>query len=89
MTFVMQSVLLLISGVYYSVESCPRWMQVLAHFSPGDLRPRRRAPGLIDGDADHRLWSRRLAAGDHGRVFIPLGHLGFGRAESTRSEPES
>jgi len=34
MTFVLQSVLLLISGVYYSVDVLPGWMRVLSNFSP-------------------------------------------------------
>ena len=32
MTFVLQSVLLLISGVYYSVDILPGWMQFLCKF---------------------------------------------------------
>ena len=34
MAFVLQSVLLLVSGVYYSIEVLPGWMQVLSRFSP-------------------------------------------------------
>lgn len=34
MTFVIQSILLLISGVYYPVSSLPAWMQPLAAISP-------------------------------------------------------
>src|SRR5207247_3690230 len=34
MTFVLQSCLLLVSGVYYSIEILPPWMQVLSHLSP-------------------------------------------------------
>ena len=34
MTFVLQSVLLLVSGVYYSVDVLPGWMQVISNFSP-------------------------------------------------------
>ena len=34
MAFVLQSVLLLISGVYYTIDILPGWMQVLSWFSP-------------------------------------------------------
>src|SRR5207247_5230845 len=34
MTFVLQSCLLLVSGVYYSIDILPGWMQVLSHLSP-------------------------------------------------------
>ena len=34
MTFVVQSSLLLVSGVYYPISILPGWMQVLAHLSP-------------------------------------------------------
>src|SRR5919205_4307262 len=34
MTFVIQSCLLLVSGVYYSIEVLPPWMQVISHLSP-------------------------------------------------------
>ena len=34
MTFVLQSCLLLVSGVYYSIDVLPDWMQVLSHLSP-------------------------------------------------------
>ena len=34
MTFVVQSSLLLVSGVYYPVDILPGWMQVLSHLSP-------------------------------------------------------
>ena len=43
MTFVLQSCLLLVSGVYYPVEILPPWMQVALAPVAGDVRPRRRA----------------------------------------------
>ena len=82
MTFVLQSVLLLVSGVYYSIEVLPEWMQVLAQFSP--------ATYVLDGvrAGPHRRHARHGAAGTtSGRssimavVFIPLGIWIFGRAE--------
>ncbi len=53
MTFVLQSVLLLVSGVYYSVEVLPEWMQVLSRLSPATYVLEGIRAGLIDGVA-HR-----------------------------------
>ena len=62
MTFVLQSCLLLVSGVYYSVEVLPEWMQVLSRLSPAtyvlDGRPGRADPR----HAGHRAAPRRVAA---------------------------
>src|SRR5215210_2409755 len=49
MTFVMQSVLLLVSGVYYSIEVLPGWMQVVSRFSPATYALDGVRKGLIDG----------------------------------------
>ena len=82
MTFVVQSCLLLVSGVYYPVEVLPGVDAGPLEALAGDLRPRRR-PGRHP---------RRRAA--HGRssttscplivmgiVLIPAGLWAFGRAE--------
>ena len=82
MVFVIQSLLLLVSGVYYSVTILPQWMQVDRGVLAGHLHPRRRPPGAHRRRADHR----------DGRpcccilavmavVFIPLGVYVFGWAE--------
>jgi ABC-2 type transport system permease protein len=81
MTFVLQSVLLLISGVYYSVDILPAWMQVLSNFSPATYVLHGVRAGLIDGvsftDLIGDIWPLILM----GVVFIPLGLWAFGRAE--------
>jgi ABC-2 type transport system permease protein len=81
MTFVLQSVILLISGVYYSVDILPGWMQALSHLSPATyvLDAVRRA--LIDGasfvDVVGDAWPLAIM----GVVLIPAGVWLFGRAE--------
>jgi len=81
MTFVLQSVLLLISGVYYSIDVLPGWMQLLSHFSPATYVLDGVRAGLIDGVGVGPLlgdvWPLLLM----GIVFIPLGLWAFGRAE--------
>ena len=60
MTFVLQSCLLLVSGVYYSVEVLPEWMQVLSKLSPVTYVLDGVRSGLIDGvpisGLLHDLW---------------------------------
>ncbi len=76
MTFVLQSCLLLVSGVYYSVTILPPWMQVLSQSLAGDLRPRRR-PGRPDRRRPgHGPVGRRLAAPGHERA--PSSRSGSG-----------
>jgi ABC-2 type transport system permease protein len=81
MTFVLQSVLLLISGVYYSIDILPGWMQVLSRFSPATYVLDGVRRGLIDGVGIGPLlgdvWPLLLM----GIVFIPLGMWAFARAE--------
>jgi ABC-2 type transport system permease protein len=82
MTFVFQSVLLLVSGVYYSIEVLPQWMQVLAHLSPATYVLEAMRQGLIYGTPVsgllHLLWPLVIMAA----VFIPLGIWTFGKAEA-------
>ena len=81
MTFVLQSCLLLVSGVYYSIDD-PAAMDAGA-VAPlaGDLRPRRGPAGLIDGtpvtELLHDVWPLIVM----GVVLIPFGLWAFGRAE--------
>ncbi len=81
MTFVLQSVLLLISGVYYSVDILPGWMQVLSHFSPATYVLDGVRAGLIDGTPITALVGDVWPLVVMGAVFIPLGIWAFGRAE--------
>jgi ABC-2 type transport system permease protein len=81
MVFVLQSVLLLVSGVYYSIEVLPEWMQFLSQFSPATYVLDGVRAGLIDGKGIDQLlydvWPLLIMA----VVFIPLGLWAFGRAE--------
>ena len=81
MVFVLQSCLLLVSGVYYPTSILPGWMQLISRLSPATyvLDAVRRA--LIDGEGVGQLlpdlWPLVIMA----FVFIPLGLWGFGKAE--------
>ncbi len=81
MVFVLQSVLLLVSGVYYSIAILPEWMQFISQFSPATYVLDGVREGLIHGasigDLLYDVWPLLIMA----VVFIPLGLWAFGRAE--------
>ena len=90
MVFVIQSVILLFSGVYYTSDILPEWMQFVGLFSPGTYvlegDPRRPDPW----PAGHRAVAQRLAAGGHGRRAHPARRLACSASPSaTRSAPAS
>ena len=81
MTFVLQSVLLLLSGVYYSIEVLPDWMQVLSHLSPATYVLDGVRRGLIDGAPVSALLGDVWPLVVMGAVLIPTGIRAFGAAE--------
>jgi ABC-2 type transport system permease protein len=81
MTFVLQSCLLLVSGVYYSVDVLPGWMQVLSRLSPATYVLDGVRRGLIDGASIGSLMGDVWPLLVMGVVLIPLGVWAFGRAE--------
>jgi len=81
MTFVLQSVLLVVSGVYYSIEILPGWMQFFSHLSPATYILDGVRKGLLDGAPLTSLVGDLWPLAIMGIVFIPLGLWAFGRAE--------
>ncbi len=81
MTFVLQSCLLLVSGVYYSIDILPDWMQVLSHLSPATYVLHGVRAGLIDGAPVTALFADVWPLVVMGAVLIPFGLWAFGRAE--------
>jgi len=81
MTFVLQSCLLLVSGVYYSISVLPGWMQVLSHLSPATYVLDGVRKGLIDGAPVTELLGDVWPLVVMGAFFIPFGLWAFGRAE--------
>ena len=81
MTFVLQSVLLLVSGVYYSIDILPGWMQVFSHLSPATYVLDGVRAGLVEGtpvsELTHDVWPLLVM----GAVLIPFGLWAFARAE--------
>jgi ABC-2 type transport system permease protein len=81
MALVVQSVLLLISGVYYSIDILPGWMQAVSHLSPATYALDGVRKGLIDGVPLSALWGDVWPLLLMGTLFIPLGLWAFGQAE--------
>jgi len=81
MTFVLQSVILLISGVYYSVEILPEWMQVASALSPATYVLDGVRRGLIDGAPVGALLGDVWPLIVMGIVSIPGGLWAFALAE--------
>jgi ABC-2 type transport system permease protein len=81
MAFVIQSVMLLISGVYYSVAILPDWMQILSAFSPATYVLDGVRAALLDGVPLTELWHDVWPLIVGGIVLIPTGLWGFAKAE--------
>jgi ABC-2 type transport system permease protein len=81
MVFVVNSLLLLFSGVYYSITILPQWMQTVAHFVPGTYILDGIRKALIDGIPLNQLlydvWPLIVMA----VVLIPAGAWAFSLAE--------
>ncbi len=81
MTFVLQSVLLLVSGVYYSIDVLPPWMRLLSHLSPATYVLDGVRAGLLRGAPVTDLLGDVWPLAVMGAVLIPFGLWAFGRAE--------
>jgi len=81
MVFVIQSIILLFSGVYYETNVTPEWMQVIAQFSPGTYVLEGIRGGLIDGKSVTQLLDNVWPLVLMGVILIPLGVHVFGIAE--------
>ncbi|MEJ7748740.1 MAG: ABC transporter permease [Candidatus Limnocylindrales bacterium] len=81
MTFVMQSVLLLVSGVYYSTDILPGWMQVISRLSPATYVLEGVRAGLVHGTPLSGLLGDVWPLLVSGVVLVPFGLWAFNRAE--------
>src|ERR687893_3102090 len=86
-SYIVSSVLLLVSGVYYDVDVLPGWMQAIATFSPVTYALQGARAALQEGAGVVELWSSIWPLLIMGAVFVPLGififHLGESYAKRT------
>ncbi|HEV2092331.1 MAG TPA: ABC transporter permease [Rubrobacter sp.] len=86
-SYIVSSVLLLVSGVYYKVSVLPEWMQAIATVSPVTYALEGSRAALQDGAGIAELWESIRVLIVMGLVFVPLGlfvfHLGERYAKKT------
>ncbi len=86
-TYIVSALLLLVSGVYYSVEVLPGWMQPLATISPVTYGLEGTRDALLYGAGVTEVWGSIWPLLIMGVVFVPLGiwifHLGERYAKRT------
>ena len=73
MAYILQAVVLLVSGVYYPVSVLPGWMQLLSVISPATYVIRGMRAALMDGADLASLWPEVWPALLVGIISIPLG----------------
>ena len=86
-SYIVSSVLLLVSGVYYEVDVLPGWMQAIATVSPVTYALQGSRAALQEGAGVAELWGSIWPLLIMGVVFVPLGlsvfHLGERYAKKT------
>jgi ABC-2 type transport system permease protein len=86
-SYIVSSVLLLVSGVYYEVDVLPGWMQAIATVSPVTYALQGTRAALLDGAGTAELWQSIWPLIIMGAIFVPLGifvfHLGERYAKKT------
>ena len=80
-TYIISAVLLLISGIYYSIDVLPGWMQWLAQFSPLYYALNGIRETLLDGASLGSQWENIWPLIVMGVVFPPLGLWLFKKGE--------
>ena len=73
MAYIVQAVVLLVSGVYYPTDILPAWMQPLSFISPATYVIRGMRDALLDGADLAAIWPNLWPALLVGAISIPLG----------------
>jgi len=81
MSYIVQAVVLLVSGVYYPVDVLPGWLQALSSLSPATYVIRGMRAALMDGADLAALWPEVWPALLIGVISIPVGLGLFVRVE--------
>lgn len=81
MTMMVQAAILLVSGVYYSVDVLPGWLQVLAALSPATYILDGVRAAIQEGDGMADLWREIVVLIVYGLALVPLSIAAFSLAE--------
>jgi ABC-2 type transport system permease protein len=79
--FMAQGVMLVVSGVYYTVSVLPGWMQAISTISPATYALRGIRHAILDGAGVGQVWGDIWPLMVIGVVAIPLGLWVFRRGE--------
>ena len=74
MSFMVQALVLLVSGVYYQVEVLPGWLQIFSHVSPATYILDGIRGGIIDGNSLADTWPTLVALVIFGDRADPARH---------------
>jgi ABC-2 type transport system permease protein len=80
-TGILQSIILLVSGVYYEIEALPEWLQPLSAISPATYTLRSIRAAMLDGASIASQASNLLLLLIIGLIAIPLGFWVFDQGE--------
>ena len=81
MSFMFQAIILLVSGVYYSVEVLPAWLQVFSYISPATYLLDGIRAAIIDGEGLSGVWDELVILAVFGIVLVPGAIAVFAVAE--------
>ena len=81
MSFMVQALVLLVSGVYYSVNVLPGWLQAASHVSPATYLLRGIRDALLNGTTLGHETGLLGTLAVFGAVLVPLSLVLFGVAE--------
>lgn len=80
-TGILQSVLLLVSGIYYEIEVLPEWLQPLSQISPATYTLKSIRAAMLDNASIHSQAGNLLLLLVLGIILIPVGFCVFHFAE--------
>jgi ABC-2 type transport system permease protein len=81
MSFMIQALVLLVSGVYYSVTVLPGWLQAVSHASPATYLLRGIRGAVLDGQGFGHQGGNLLVLAAFGVLMIPGALMAFSVAE--------
>jgi ABC-2 type transport system permease protein len=81
MSFMVQALVLLVSGVYYNVKVLPGWLQAVSHISPATYLLRGVRAAVLNGTSLGGEAANLGFLALFGAVLVPLSLIAFGAAE--------
>ena len=81
MSFMVQALVLLVSGVYYGVDVLPGWLQAASHLSPATYLLRGIRAAVLDGRGIGDQVGTLVTLAVFGVVMVPMSLATFGAAE--------